>query len=151
MKKSIDLLNKALDCYTARVVAEQCGVSEQAMSNAKKRGTLSPEVAGHIAVMLGEDPVLWMAIAGLEAARESKQKAALMRRIAAVFVVGVAGAMTLTTPYSASAGQITDAGQLCIMLTIALALLSGATDWVEIVGGRTTRRHVVLRTGLRGA
>ncbi|WP_187265756.1 hypothetical protein [Ottowia flava] len=41
------------------------------VAQAKKRGRLSPVLAGTIAIELGEEPQRWIAIAALEAEKES--------------------------------------------------------------------------------
>lgn len=67
MPSTMALLDKALTVKRARVWARELNLSESTFSTAKKRGRLSPTLAGSLAAALDEDPAKWIALAGLEA------------------------------------------------------------------------------------
>ena len=78
MQTTQDLLTKALTMHTAAKWADTLDLTRQTFANAKRRGRLSPVLAGHIAMKLGENPTQWIAIAALEAEPESSNKKRLM-------------------------------------------------------------------------
>lgn len=69
--RSIDLLKRALALKKAAAWARELNVTETAISLAKKRGRLSPTMAGYFAIRLGEDPIKWAGVAALEAEPDS--------------------------------------------------------------------------------
>lgn len=71
MQNTMELLSKALDVKRASHWAFDLNLSTGTFSQAKKRGRLSPVIAGNIAIELGESPEHWMAIAAMEAEPES--------------------------------------------------------------------------------
>lgn len=77
MQTTMDLFAKALDVQHAAAWAHQLNLTPAALSVAKKQGRLSPVLAGNIAIELGEDPEHWVAVAALEAEKESP----LLRRL----------------------------------------------------------------------
>ena len=79
MQSTMQLLQRALEKHTAAELARRIGVDRQIFTNAKTRGNLSPAVAGALADELGEDSMGWVAVAALEAERESPCKARAIR------------------------------------------------------------------------
>ena len=73
------LLDRALKLQRAAAWARVLNISEAAMSLARKRGRLSPTLAGHLAVALHENPQQWIAIAAMEAEPDSALKNSLLR------------------------------------------------------------------------
>ncbi len=71
MNKSIDLLQKALEKQTLSAWARAFNVVPSTFTNAKRAGRLSPALAGNLAIELGESPEHWIAIAAIEAEKES--------------------------------------------------------------------------------
>ena len=71
MTSTTDLLKMALKKKTASEWARLYNLTPGTFTNAKTRGRLSPLLAGNIAIDLGENPDHWMAIAAIEAERES--------------------------------------------------------------------------------
>lgn len=67
MRTTAELLTKALDLKKAAAWCRELNLTEGALSHAKKKGRLSPSVAGFLAIEIGEDPILWAAIAATEA------------------------------------------------------------------------------------
>lgn len=64
---TIDLLEKALCRHSAAAWARQMNIDPSTFAQAKRRGRLSPTIAGMIAVEMGEDAQAWIAQAALEA------------------------------------------------------------------------------------
>lgn len=81
MQGTIRLLERALEGRRYVDLAAEIGVQHSAIANSKKVGHLSPLLAGQIAVLLNEDVPKWMAIAGVESARDGKAKRELMRAL----------------------------------------------------------------------
>ena len=79
MQSTMQLLQRALELHTASELARRIGVARQTFTNAKAVGNLSPAVAGAVADELGEDTMGWVAIAALEAERDSACKARVVR------------------------------------------------------------------------
>ena len=71
MQTTMDLFEKALDVQRAAEWARKFNLTPAALSIAKKQGRLSPVLAGNLAIELGEDPEHWVAVAALEAEKES--------------------------------------------------------------------------------
>lgn len=69
MKTTKQLLDKALSTQPAKFWANRYFIDKSTISAAKKRGHLSPALAGNFAIDLGEDPIRWMAIAAIETER----------------------------------------------------------------------------------
>ena len=84
MPTTMQLLDKALQIKRASHWANELELSSGTMTNARKRGRLSPTLAGNIAVRLGENPEHWMAIAALEAEPESPLKQMLQATLSKV-------------------------------------------------------------------
>ncbi len=72
MANTMDLLGQALQKQRAAAWARELNLTESALTQAKKRGRLSPVLAGSIAMKLGENPEHWIAVAALEAEPESE-------------------------------------------------------------------------------
>lgn len=83
MTSTTDLLKMALEKKTASEWARLYNLTPGTFTNAKTRGRLSPVLAGNIAIDLGENPDHWMAVAAIEAERESplrdRLRASLLR------------------------------------------------------------------------
>lgn len=71
MKKTLDLLDKALRIHKPSEWARRYNITQATFNNARARGSLSPTLAGNLAIDLGEDAGEWIAVAALEAERES--------------------------------------------------------------------------------
>lgn len=71
MTTTMELLDKALQIKRASHWANDLNLSNATFSQCKKRGRLSPTIAGTLAIELGESPETWMAIAAMEAEPES--------------------------------------------------------------------------------
>lgn len=71
MQTTMDLFEKALKVKHAAAWAKELNLTRAALSIAKTKGRLSPVVAGNIAIELGENPEHWVAVAALEAEKES--------------------------------------------------------------------------------
>jgi len=72
MPNTMDLLSQALQKQRAAAWAKELNLSSSAITQARKRGRLSPVLAGHFAMKLGENPEHWIAVAALEAEPESE-------------------------------------------------------------------------------
>lgn len=81
MQHTRDLLTKALETRHAAAWARELNMTPQAIAVAKRVGRLSPVLAGNIAAELGEDPMEWIAVAALEAERDSEQLTRLRNRV----------------------------------------------------------------------
>lgn len=81
MPTTMNLLNKALEKQRAAAWARAFNITEGALSLAKRRGRLSPILAGKIAHELGENEQQWIALAGLEAEPASEERDELMTRL----------------------------------------------------------------------
>lgn len=81
MTATIELLDKALQMKHAAAWARDLNLTRATFSMAKKQGRLSPVLAGNLAIELGEDPVQWIAVAALEAERETEQLTRLRNRV----------------------------------------------------------------------
>lgn len=84
MPTTMQLLDRALSVKTQARWADSLELSDAALSQAKKRGRLSPTVAGSIAAELGDNPEHWIAIAALEAEPPSPARTTLMRKLGTV-------------------------------------------------------------------
>lgn len=71
MTSTIELLQRALEKKSASDWSRDYNITPGTFTNAKKIGRLSPMLAGNIAIDLGESPDHWMAVAAMEAERES--------------------------------------------------------------------------------
>ncbi|WP_074576661.1 hypothetical protein [Polaromonas sp. JS666] len=71
MQKTLELLDKALAVKRAAQWCTELNLDPSAMSQAKKRGRLSPSLAGTLAIELGADPIHWIAIAAIETEKEN--------------------------------------------------------------------------------
>lgn len=71
MTKTIELLDKALHIKRASDWAKAFNIDRSTLSQAKKVGRLSPVLAGNLAIELGENAEHWMAIAAMEAEKDS--------------------------------------------------------------------------------
>jgi hypothetical protein len=65
------LLERALSIQPAKHWCERYAISPGYLSDAKKRGHLSPALAGNFAIDLGEDARHWTIIAALETERKN--------------------------------------------------------------------------------
>ena len=71
MDASLTLLDRALSTRRQNDLARHLGVSDATFSMAKRRGRLSPTLAGVLADELNEDVEHWIAVAALEAESET--------------------------------------------------------------------------------
>ena len=71
MQTTAQLLEHALKTRPAKFWCDRYYIRESTISTAKKRGRLSPVLAGNLAYDLGEDVTKWMAIAATETERET--------------------------------------------------------------------------------
>jgi hypothetical protein len=71
MQNTMELLTKALDMKRAARWCEEMDLDISTLSQAKKRGRLSPVLAGSFAIELGEDAEHWIAVAAIEAEKPS--------------------------------------------------------------------------------
>lgn len=71
MAATMELLAKALATKRASHWCNDFGIDRSVITQAKKRGNLSPALAGNFAIELGESPEHWMAVAAMEAERDS--------------------------------------------------------------------------------
>ena len=71
MRTTAQLLEHALKTRPAQFWCDRYYLNKSALSIAKKRGHLSPVLAGNLAYDLGEDVTKWMAIAATETERET--------------------------------------------------------------------------------
>jgi hypothetical protein len=83
MPTTMQLLDRALKVQPAARWADELDLSDSTLTQAKKRGRLSPILAGELAAKLGEDPREWITIAALEAEPDTALKSDLMKRLAA--------------------------------------------------------------------
>lgn len=79
MQTTMDLFQHALTRHKAAEWARKLNLTEAAFSQAKKRGRLSPTLAGELAASMGEDPRDWITIAALEAEPPSPLKDDLIK------------------------------------------------------------------------
>lgn len=77
MQNTSQLLERALNIHPAKFWCDRYYLNQSAFSIAKKRGRLSPVLAGNLAYDLGEDVAKWMAIAATESERETAMSARL--------------------------------------------------------------------------
>lgn len=71
MQSTMDLYAKALSVQRAAAWARTFNLTPSALSIAKRQKRLSPVLAGNLAIELGESPEYWMAIAAMEAEKNS--------------------------------------------------------------------------------
>ena len=83
MPTTIQLLDRALSTQRASHLARHLNIHPSALTNARKRGRLSPTLAGSVARELGQDEGNWIALAALEAEPQSPMRDTLMQRLGA--------------------------------------------------------------------
>ena len=81
MTTTLNLLARALADQTNTSLAAKLNFHLSVFSQARKRGRLSPILAGRVAGLLGENVTHWIAVAALEAARPSPLRDAQLRAI----------------------------------------------------------------------
>lgn len=81
MEQSITLLHRALEGKQQKDLAKRLGVATSTLSKAKERGSLSPSLAGAIAIELHEPAEHWIAVAGLEQERASSVREKVIRHL----------------------------------------------------------------------
>ena len=82
MQATMQLLDQALGIKRAAAWARELNITESALTNARKRGRLSPTIAGSIAEQIGEDPQHWTAVAAMEAEPDGPLKNQLLVSLA---------------------------------------------------------------------
>lgn len=80
MPGTLVLLEKALKIKRAAAWASELNLDPSAIAQAKKRGRLSPTMAGTLAEQLHEDAARWMALAALEAEPDSPLRDRLLKK-----------------------------------------------------------------------
>lgn len=70
MPHTIELLEMALQKRKAAEWCSRLNITKGTISHAKKRGRLSPTLAGNLAIEIGADPIFWTAVAAAEAEPE---------------------------------------------------------------------------------
>lgn len=116
MPHTIELLEKALEVRKASQWCQRFNITKGTLSQAKKRGRLSPTLAGVFAMEIGADPIFWTAVA----AAEAEPPGPLRERLEA----------SLNSQKTAHYGQPYD-GQ---------NTPENLADWSAICRGQTTRR-----------
>ena len=87
MQSTMQLLDKALDFQKAARWCETLNLDPSVISQARRRGNLSPALAGNLAIELGESVEHWIAVAAIEAEKDSpllerlKKSQALRRKL----------------------------------------------------------------------
>lgn len=87
MQNTMQLLDKALKFQKAARWCEALNLDPSVISQARKRGNLSPALAGNLAIELGEDAEHWIAVAAIEGEKDSpllqrlKRSQALRRKL----------------------------------------------------------------------
>ncbi|VTY21926.1 Uncharacterised protein [Xylophilus ampelinus] len=81
MQTTMHLLQRALAVQNQARWADALDLSDATLSQAKKRGRLSPTIAGAMAAELGEDPAAWISVAALEAEPDTATKRTLLKRL----------------------------------------------------------------------
>ena len=81
MQTTMDLWAKATAMQNPAQWAKHFNVTPEAFYIAKRKGRLSPILAGNLAIELGESPEHWIAVAALEAEKESPLVAELQRAV----------------------------------------------------------------------
>lgn len=71
MQSTMELFQNALRVKPAADWAKSLNITRQTFSMAKKANRLSPALAGNLAIELGESPEHWIAIAAIEAEKNS--------------------------------------------------------------------------------
>lgn len=67
MPKTLELLENALKTKKAADWCRLLNVQQSTICQARKRGRLSPTIAGNLAIEMGADPIYWTAVAAAEA------------------------------------------------------------------------------------
>jgi hypothetical protein len=87
MQTTMDLLDKALTIQNGSRWSEALDLDVSTLYQAKKRGRLSPTLAGFFAMELGEDAEHWIAVAAIEGEKKTpllerlKKSQALRRKL----------------------------------------------------------------------
>lgn len=85
MQTTMTLLERALSLEPLPFWHRELKLERTTLHVARKRGHLSPAIAGAMAEKLGEDPQKWIVIAALESERDSACKATMLKRFAKAF------------------------------------------------------------------
>lgn len=78
--RTLDLLDRALSVASVWEWNKRLGLSEQALYSSRRRGNLSPAIAGALAEQMGEDVDRWIVIAALEGERDSACRDRMLER-----------------------------------------------------------------------
>lgn len=81
MPTTMALLEKALRVKRAAAWAKELNLTDSALTQAKKRGRLSPTLAGTLAEQLHEDAVKWTAVAAIEAEPDTPLRERLLKNL----------------------------------------------------------------------
>lgn len=79
MQNTMNLLDTALKMEPLPYWHRQLNLGRSTLHNARKRGHLSPAIAGAIAKHLGEPMEKWVCIAALESEKDSACKTMLLK------------------------------------------------------------------------
>lgn len=71
IKTTLNLLEVALALHNGATWCREMGVSVSALSQGKKRGRLSPMMAGYLALRLGLNAEHWISVATFEAEKQT--------------------------------------------------------------------------------
>ena len=81
MNQTSLLLERALKKKNAAAWCRELNISRSTFSMAKKKGQLSPALAGCLAMKLGEDRNHWIALAAIETEREGPLKEQMLQAL----------------------------------------------------------------------
>lgn len=81
MPTTMALLEKALRVKRAAAWAKELNLTDSALTQAKKRGRLSPTLAGTLAEQLHEDPAKWISVAAIEAGPDTPLRQRLLKSL----------------------------------------------------------------------
>lgn len=82
MPNTMALLERALRIKRAAVWARELNLTDSALTQARKRGRLSPTLAGSLAEQLHENAAKWTALAALEAEPDTPLRQRVLKNIA---------------------------------------------------------------------
>ena len=81
MSQTLVLMEKALKEKRAAAWCRELAIEKSTFSQAKKKGRLSPALAGCLASKLGENRDHWIAVAAIETEPESAMKEIMMKAL----------------------------------------------------------------------
>ena len=81
MSQTLQLMEKALAKKRASAWCKELAIDKSTFSQAKKKGRLSPALAGCLATKLGENRDHWIAVAAIETEPESALKEQMLQAL----------------------------------------------------------------------